>query len=66
MKQSVSGLISNAIDCFKKTDRWSPFYAAGLRDLEKNLRTLRDAHKVGEGQQALDQFFALYVFEDRK
>lgn len=64
MTQSVDGLINNAADLLRsKSKSHGGYYGAGLEQLGRNLRELRDRFRAGD-VRVVDEFFAFYVFED--
>lgn len=66
MKQSLPGLLLRVGELAAKRDKThGPGYRFALNELHDNLRELRDRTKAGD-MTALDEFFAIYVFDDER
>lgn len=66
MKQSLPGLLLRVGEIAAKFDKQhGPGYRFALSELVDNLRELRDRTKAGD-KGALDEFFAIYVFDDER
>lgn len=66
MKQSLPGLLLRVGEIAAKFDKQNgPGYRFALGELVDNLRELRHRTKAGD-MTAIDEFFAIYVFDDER
>ena len=66
MKQSLPGLLLRVGEIVAKAAKQNgPGYRYALGELVDNLRELRDRTRAGD-MTALDEFFAIYVFDDER
>lgn len=60
MKLNIENAVKQSCWCMKGP--YAKGYAYTLTEMIDNLKELKERHDKGEGKEALDEFFNLYVF----